>query len=373
MTTSPNSERGGDADELRASVCRRILAEDARWAMDVVLSAGRVDQLSGFVPLVIGHHFVRIAYEGAIAVQSRNPKVGIPKLATLLEPEYEAITSRSRHLTKLLDNTKSSYTEVLADLDREVRAHHEALTGNAISAARWLETDLGLFYLKGATIGATIPIAYRMGINPKQAESISSAAIRAVAEEWGRTLVVLGMAASDPSEPTPALELSDIRIGHRDRLAARYLGARFEPQFPLELKVLLLLIEGDLNTSRLFLPRTSICHEGAVFRAQVITAYHCLSALRQVCEEYAGQETRGMRRLRSLLSDEPTKRLLSPGGRRVRNRSVHYEIDDPTIVPDIAKPMYGLVEAVYPGRTWEAFDSDVRLVTSRTAEFLADW
>ena len=57
-----------------------MLAEDARWAMDVILSAKGVDHLSGYVPLVMGHHFVRIAYEGAITVQSRDPQIGIPEL-----------------------------------------------------------------------------------------------------------------------------------------------------------------------------------------------------------------------------------------------------------------------------------------------------
>jgi hypothetical protein len=46
---------------------------------------------------------------------------------------------------------------------------------------------------------------------------------------------------------------------------------------------------------------------------------------------------------------------------------------DPAVVPHLASPMYGLVEAVYPGRTWEAFDTDVREVTDRAAEQLADW
>jgi hypothetical protein len=80
-----------------------------------------------------------------------------------------------------------------------------------------------------------------------------------------------------------------------------------------------------------------------------------------------------MQRLRSLLSDAPTQRLLSPGGTKVRNRSVHYEISDPAIIPDLARPMFGLVETVCPGRTWETFDNDVREVTSRAAELLADW
>ena len=248
MPTNPAGSR--DREELRAFVGRTLLAEDARWAMDVVLSAGGVDRLSGFVPLVMGHHFVRIAYEGAIAVQSNNPRVGIPELATLLQPEYETITARARHLTKLLDNTKKSYTEVVADLASEMKAHHEALTGNAIRAVRWLEKDLGLYYLDRATIGATTPAAYRLGLDPTHTRSIFNADLLAVSEEWGRTLAVLGAVTLDPSEPTPTLELSNIRIGYRDRLASRYFRTRFDTQFSPGLKALLLLIEGDLNTAR---------------------------------------------------------------------------------------------------------------------------
>src|ERR1017187_6069036 len=124
MSSPTSPGRIGDLGELRVWVGRKLLAEDARWAMDVALSAGGVDHLSGYVPLVMGHHFVRIAYEGTIAIRSGNPRVGIPALAALLQDKYAAITTRARHLTKLLDNTKKSYTEVLTDLASEMKVHH---------------------------------------------------------------------------------------------------------------------------------------------------------------------------------------------------------------------------------------------------------
>jgi len=64
--------------------------------MDVALSAARVDHLSGYVPLVMGHHFVRIGYEGGIAIRSGIPKVGIPELAALLQDKYVTITGSTR-------------------------------------------------------------------------------------------------------------------------------------------------------------------------------------------------------------------------------------------------------------------------------------
>jgi hypothetical protein len=361
---------GCDPGELRARVCRKILSEDARWAMDVILSASNVDHLSAYVPLIVGQHFIRIAHEGMIAIRSEDPRVGVPALASLLEDKYAAVTARSRHLTKLLDNTKKSFGEVLSDLASEMELHHQVMTGSSIPA---VEPDLGLYYFDHSTIGATIPIAYRLGLNPASRSLISGEDLQAVSEEWGGTLAVLGAADFDASAPTPTLDLSDIRIDYHDRPASEYLPSWFDSQFPPELKILLLLIEGDLTTSRLFLPRTSPGHEGAVFRAQVVTAYHCLSALQKICDTYTHQDTRGLRSLRSFLSEEPAQDLLSSGGNKVRNRSVHYEIKDPAIVPDLAKPMYGLVEAVYPGHTWERFDTNIHEVTNRAAEILTDW
>ena len=48
-------------------------------------------------------------------------------------------------------------------------------------------------------------------------------------------------------------------------------------------------------------------------------------------------------------------------------------MNDPAIHPDLTRPMNGIVDAVCAGRSWEAFDRDIREVTERTAEHLALW
>jgi hypothetical protein len=191
--------------------------------------------------------------------------------------------------------------------------------------------------------------------------------------EWGGTLAVLGAATLNDSEPEATLDLAGIRVTSRDRRADRYLASRFDPQFPRELKMLILMIEGDLNTARLILPRTARGHQGAEFRARTVTAYHCLSALKRISDQHPRLSTSGLDGLRALLADAATQRLLSLAGEKVRNRSVHYEMNDPAICPDLTRPMNGIVEAVCAGRPWEAFDRDIREVTERTAEHLALW
>lgn len=126
------------------------------------------------------------------------------------------------------------------------------------------------------------------------------------------------------------------------------------------MKLLILMIEGDLNTARLIIPRTARGHQDAEFRARTVTCYHCLSALKRICEQYPSLDTKGLVGLRAVLAAAPAQRLLSPIGEKIRNRSVHYEMNDPAVIPDLARPMSGLVEAICPGLSWESFDQDVR-------------
>ena len=119
--------------------------------MDTILSGNEVPEFSPYVGLLLSHHFVRIAYEGAMAIRSGNAHVGIPDLAALLNDAFSQITARARHLTKMLDNNKKSYADILAkEPAAEWEGHHNAFTGNAVWPVRWLETDLGLYLVNGA-------------------------------------------------------------------------------------------------------------------------------------------------------------------------------------------------------------------------------
>jgi hypothetical protein len=360
--------------ELRGTAARLMIAEDARWAMDVVLSGQQASEISGYLPLLLGHHWVRIAYEGALAVRSKDTHVGVPALAALLQDRFALITARARHAAKLLDDTKKTYIDVLTDFDRILTDHHEQLTGNTFRWARWLETDLGLYYCKDRLAGATVPAAYRLGLTITDDGTIAGEDLRAVTEEWGGTLAVLGAAALDAREPTGTIDFaSDCAISYRDRVASRYFPRRFETEFHDSLKALLLLIEGDLNTARTLLPHTSQGHEQPVFRARTISLCHSLTALQRIASHYSSLDTAGLRGLRGLLTDAPTQRLLSREGNLVRNRCVHYQMDDPAVRIDLSLPMFGIVEGVYPGNTWARFDADVAAVTGRVADHLSNW
>jgi len=118
------SAPGLDPDELRGWAARKSLAEDARWAMDTVLSGNEAPEFGPYAGLLLSHHFVRIAYEGAAAIRSGNPRVGIPALAALLDDTFAHLTASARHLTKMLDNDKKSYEDTLSEFAAELEDHH---------------------------------------------------------------------------------------------------------------------------------------------------------------------------------------------------------------------------------------------------------
>jgi hypothetical protein len=368
----PSSELSDS--ELRGWAARQMVAEDARWAIDVVLSGSQAPGISSFVPLVLGHHFVRIAYEGTVAIRSTNGDVGIPELAGLLRDQFASVTARARHATKLLDDTKKSYEAVLEEFQEIIQEHRDQLMGNGVRWARWLETDLGLYVADGRLLGATVPAAYRLGLSITAQGAISGHDVHAVSEEWGATLTVLGAASFDATPQAATLDLSKVPavVGH-DRRSDRYLQRRFETEFPEGLKMLLLAIEGDINTLASIASHTTEGHEAAVFRARTVTLYHCLSALRRVAERHSHVDSLSMKALRELMDGSAAQQLTSQQGRMVRNRCMHYEISDPRVNIDPTLPMCGIVESVFPGTTFLEFSSDVATVSVAVAQLLENW
>lgn len=341
----------------RGFAARRLVAEDARWVADIVLSSQDAGERQAYPALLLGHHFVRIAYEGAQTLRSGNPDVGCPELADLIKDQYADITSRARHMSKLLDDTQKSDDDLLSEMREAYNLCHESLTGNARRGFRWLETDLGLYLMQGRVVGASTPIAYRLGLDPSAPHLMAGESLTAVTNEWGGAMAVLASADLEPPREHGRLTLGNCGITYKDKLTSRYLARSYEPDFPVELKLFLLMIEADLNANCLYLPLTEHGHEGPAFRARVVTVYHSLTALRRVLDANSSTDTDGTRAIRELLDSPATQRLLAPAGKRVRNRSVHYEIREATIHPEFAQPMLGLVEAVNPETTFLEFNT----------------
>lgn len=311
----------GASPGIRGAAARAMVAQDARWATDVLLSSQQAPAFASYTGLLLGHHFVRIAYEGGLTLRSQDPDVGVPMLANLLSDNFGPITARVRHATKLLDDTKKSFDAVVDEFDSIALEHRSHLMGNAVRMARWLETDLGLYVSGRRLVGATVPAAYRLGIRMTTEGKIREADLHRVSQEWGGTLTVLSAAALDGTAQLATLDMGQVpKIKARDRRSDLYLRGRFESEFTVGLGMLLLAVEADINTLTTIVAHTVKGHEEPVFRIRMVTLFHALSTLQHIQRRYADLNSAGIRELSQILDSPAAWWLLSKQGREVRNR-----------------------------------------------------
>jgi hypothetical protein len=234
---------------------------------------------------------------------------------------------------------------------------------------------MGLYVWDGHVVGSSIAAHFHMGLTPETVldESAMGEEVLRASEEQGGALAVL-LASGGRVEVEPTLRLKGFGgIRGEDRRASKYFTRRFDPEFPTALKMILLLIEGEANTSRLLFPLTEHGHEDAVFRARTVSLFHSLTALLEIRERFGPSFGKRIQPLRDLLENAATRRLLTREGRLIRNRCMHYEIPDKNLDLDPSLKMSGIVEALAPGKTKRDFDTDVQAVTASVAELLAGW
>jgi len=353
-----------------------MIAQDARWVADALLSTQSAGKASGVLPFALMGHSARIVYEGSVAIRSSNIDMGLPELAGLLEDRYAGVVARARHAGKFLDDSKKAFEDLLGEMVEFLDLHHAEFSGNAVWFARRFESDLGLFSVpSGRIVASTIPVQFRAGVQSMVKLSDLGQLLFEIAEEQGRVLLVLASADGDSTPPGPTVGYAPLgRVAAKDRKAVKYLADRYDPAFPTETKLLLLMVEGEVNTTDLVLPLTEPGHEEAVFRGRTVSLFHSLRAVKEILSAYPSAEAVATNTMRSLIDEQPTRRLLEDDGiRKVRNRCMHYEIRDSmlSLVPEL--PMFGIVESLYPGRTFDDLNEEVRAMASRLGETMNNW
>lgn len=140
-----------------------MLAEDARWIADALLSVSHARQ-GGILPLLLFGHSARIVYEGASLIQSATPGVGQPALAHRL-PLQPAVVEKARHATKLFDDSVRPYQILLGEMQTYLQTARSEFLGHArFKWARRFEADLGTFRSGRRILGITPTVAYRMSV-----------------------------------------------------------------------------------------------------------------------------------------------------------------------------------------------------------------
>jgi len=359
--SAPNDEV--KQDDLRTFATRSMVAQDARWLCNALISARNQDDAW---PITLFGHATRVVFEGTRI--AGDPQLGVPAIADLLEARYEEEIQRARQATKLLDDKLTPLNELQAEMAETYSAHHARFTGNAVWFARHLETDLGVAMLNDRVIAASIPLDRRFGL-----ETLDKASILSLSETLGGALIALAAMTGDASKPTPTANYDATGpVSWHDRLTQRYLKASYEPAMALETKLILLLIESEVATSLEVLPLTAGGFGLAVFRSQIVVLFHALSALEKILAAEPAL-TRRSDALRDFLQTPSARYFLEDAGfRMIRNYSMHYGVRDPKLELTLSVPMFGLVEALSGRPIAELADSVVR-ATNVLADLLREW
>jgi hypothetical protein len=135
------------------------------------------------------------------------------------------------------------------------------------------------------------------------------------------------------------------------------------------------MVEGDLNTARLIRPRTACGDQNAEFRARTVTSYHCLSALKRICDRYRNLDTKGLTCLRAVLADARAQRLCRRPGRRSETEvSTTRCTTQRSFLTWRAPRAASLKRSAQSGHGRVlSLTRDVREGTGRIAELLAKW
>lgn len=360
----------------RGFAARTMAAQDARWIGDALFSTRGSVSGGGILPLVLLGHSSRIVYEGSAMLRSESPNVGVPQLSELLETQFAEVVARARHASKMLDDTKTSFTHFREEFENLYDTHRNEFTGNSWWFARWLESDIGLYRAgSGEILGNTITGSFRIGMTSDDTITDSGTRMFEAAREQGGALRVIASAAGDATPLSPTIDFGPLEpITGIDRRAVRYLKTRYDIALPFATKLILLMVEGEMNTTDLLLPLTAPGHEESVFRARMLSVFHSLRAIEEILIANVSAQSSSTMQVRAFLAEQTTQNLLrTVGARNVRNRCMHYEIRDPRLAIRPTSPMFGLVEALYPESSFHILDDALRTTTHRLARIMRQW
>jgi len=363
-------------DERRIAVGRGLLLEDALWIGDVLTSALRHDgRARVMAPLLLSGHASRIVYEGRELLASSNPDVALPELVSLLPPEEHPSIALARHATKMLDN-QTSKSKPLKEFEDEIHQawmSQRALLFRGVSPGfTWLQPDLGFYTLGGYVVGATIPLHMRFGLDAVPPEDYPEF-FRRFGEDLITSLQIYACLSGSSDALVTTLELSPIgAVEDNDKFVKRYLKGAYDSALNLDQKLLLLLIESEVNTATTLIPLVTGSHVTAGFRARLINLWHALSSLTKILDARPEATSPGRDRLRTLVNSTDAARLSAQGMQMVRNRSVHYEIRGKVEIAFSDCPMFGIIEAL-TDETFESLDTLVRDLSADLRMALREW
>jgi hypothetical protein len=362
--------------DLGDRAARSLIAADAKFFSNLVLNP-RLAHVRPTVLLAAMPFLGAFLYESIAYVKEETP-------GTLQNLQsHQGLLRAMRMGMKLLDGDPRSLEDILRESDELValvkrwyEGPHRGLLG---PLKRWLQPDLGIFFWNNDVINTTHVSLLNLGLTTEILSTLSRETVgpymRREAVGYGNDVVQvldeLGMLQElDTAAHTP--EDGQGRAlpptGYRDLKSSRFfesVARRAAPEpSAVGVGVLLSLILSRINTARVIVPRLALDNETAAFKIRFVSLFHAVTSL-QVLLTWHHQNSflhpEAVRQFKAMLGNDSIRSVR--GRTKLRNNLVHYRVVSESVTALLRsdRPLYGLVEALYPGTSLADIRNDVTL------------
>lgn len=289
---------------------------------------------------------------------------------------FEDELGSSRQSAKLLKDTKKPLeSQLLEFAEQAVRQRRWYVRNNRVGhlldriplAARWLVDDTSLILFRGGVVSTSQAVEFATGLGPTSQEQ----------ETVARFAEVSGFLASEFQAACPGEEpqllmptWSGSEVVLKDAMFAQLYGQMF-PGFPEEVGLALGVLLTEFNSLTLlreFTPPEDLLYS-ATAKQRFSGARHLLESFGEV-GHWLTRHSEVESGVAGLFGDEAVGKVMSDGGRHLRNAFVHYGVDPrhAVVSPD-REPALGLVQAHGFGPTWSDLDAAVSDALTQIGRF----
>lgn len=302
-----------------------------------------------------------------------------PALAASLSSDARTIIARSRHSLKFFEDTQRGLAGQVAYFRDEIIDTHKArFLGNTwFPPARFLETDLGLYLYKGVPISSTHAATFALGFEPQALlNKGTSKLVLDTFTEYGRYFALLGVTL-DEQASSFASSIDPARLKGKDVRAARHYTHTFNGASTPEINALLSVFQVSLNFSDLILPMdmTPASYQ-TIFKIRFLALYQIIRSLDILRQERGHQlSTVSLDAIHAIVDSQDAHLLVDGSAREFRNTLMHYGPDSRVDlrVLDLQAPLYGLVQACFPGYDDLSLATLLTRHTAHTAQVMNGW
>jgi hypothetical protein len=363
---------------IEDEVALRLVFNDMRFARRYL--QGAVDRAGEQQVHVLTLSMMR--YLSLYVYESHKALITIlPDLAALLAVDNADVIERSRHTVKLFDDTNPQLggaSGVTSQFNGIAEAHRDYFLDNTwFPPARVLETDMAAYRYRGRLIATTSTLAFHLGLPAGLISRKDAMGQALLSLSAGLSRYVSTAAALVPWEGPSFMDVIDLHaVKNKDIRAIRFYGGLFDGGLSHEARAALVAFQCSMNFLNLMVAEDPNPDSAeAVFKLKLVVLYHVLSSLAKFKVAFGPSLglTAGSA-LDAVLGHPATAVLTDAGKKGLRNTLMHYR-PSATVVPQLSlsEPLYGLVEAYYPGSDFTGMAKLVDEHTSLVAESLDDW